>query len=73
MDWLIAVKKDSSGEELDTLLRDWGCERDEETPPTPMDGDEDVIAVSGPRDLAARAKGDPRIRGVYPNSELTLY
>ncbi len=73
MDWLLTVKKQVPPDEIDALLASWGCERDAEIPPVPLGDDEQVIAVTGPRDLPQMAAHEVRVRKVSPNSPLTLY
>lgn len=72
MEWLITLKKELDLDQIDSLLAQWGCERSE-TPPVPLGDGEQVIEVSGPRDLPQKVTSEKRVLKVSPNSPLTLY
>jgi hypothetical protein len=72
MEWLVTTKARKGLSELESKLAQWGCELTG-TPPIPLGDDEQVIEVSGPRDLPEKARQDPDIIKVSPNSPITLY
>lgn len=72
MDWLVTIKRGAPAAEIERELLRSGCAAIE-APPIPSGDDEQVVAVTGPKDLPARLQGAPGIVGVHPNSALTLY
>lgn len=73
MKWLVTTKTSLNVAQLAEKLAVWGCELDENNPPIPLDGDEQVFQISGPRDLPQKVQGDATVLKVSPSSELTLY
>nr|ASV46956.1 selenophosphate-dependent tRNA 2-selenouridine synthase [uncultured bacterium] len=73
MNWLITAGGECSFEALEALVAGAGGALDPSRPAVPMGEGEVVVAATGPRDLPARLRGAPGVRGVHPNSELTLY
>ena len=72
MEWLITTKARVDLQQLESKLLDWGCEP-VASPPVPLDGDEQVLEVTGPRDLPAKARGETLILKLSPSSPMTLY
>lgn len=71
--WLVTASKAIDRTRLAIELQALGCDLPEAfDKPCPLDDDE-VYEVLGPDDLPSKLSGKPGIKGVYPNSELTLY
>lgn len=72
MDWLITTRRDFSLEQLDDLLARLNCERVSDDP-IPLGTNEQVVEVTGPKDLPDRLKGDARVLKVSPNSVMDYF
>jgi hypothetical protein len=71
--WLVVVSADTDLEELRNHLAARGSMVDDQSP-IPLDGNEQVLLVEGPRDLPARvADIEDLIHKVSPDSEMELY
>ena len=71
--WLITASKGIDRPKLAAVLRAQGCELTEDFEmPCPVEDDE-VYHVVGPDDLPSKLKGKADIKGVHPDSDLTLY
>jgi len=73
MKWLVTTPKGIDVGRLIERLSAFGCTADPDLAPIPLDDNEQVIEVDGPKDLPARASGESQILKVSPNSEMTLY
>jgi hypothetical protein len=73
MDWLVTVDSSADLQQLKGRLAELGCGGLENAAPIPLGDNEQVIEVSGPPDLAARAGRLPGVRKVSPNSRMTYY
>ncbi len=71
--WLITTERAVDRAALADSLRALGCDLSEAfDDPIPLDDDQ-VFEVAGPNDLPSRLGDLPLVKGIHPNSELTLY
>lgn len=70
--WLVTT---SSEQDLDALRRDVAAEGGSviDSPPVPLDPEEQVLEVDGPDDLPSKLERYPSVRKVSPNSEIDLF
>ena len=73
MNWLITTRHGTDLDELRSRLAKLGAEVNTTESPIPMGADEQVIEVTGPRDLPQKLASDRAVLKVYPNSEMELY
>lgn len=72
MRWLITTRRNLSLEQLDELLDQWGCSR-VENDPIPLGTDEQVVEVTGPSNLPAKATEDERVLSINPDSQMDYF
>jgi hypothetical protein len=72
MYWLITFDKELDAKQLDELLLKWEAERTD-MPSIPLDDDEIVIEVSGPKDLPRKIASEKGVLKVSPSSSYTFY
>jgi hypothetical protein len=73
MRWLVTTPVDADMADVRATLSDLGCDVSDD-PPTPLEGNEQVIHVNGPDDLPTKLPPESTsFKGVYPDSEMELY
>ena len=73
MKWLVTIPAGLDIKRVRAKLSALGCSADDDQEPIPLDNNEQVIEVEGPRDLPKRAAREHEILKVSPSSDLTLY
>jgi hypothetical protein len=70
--WLITVSRD---EDLDRLREEVAAHGGavDDTPPIPMDEDDQVLEAEGPDDLPQKLERHPAVRKVSPDSDIEFH